>query len=1205
MVERNMIREGFIRNTPVSTDNPTFSGSQAANESQLAALADQNTSVAAITVSATENIDLTADLGARWKLDRLELHTNELTIGNVIMEVSDNNVDFYGVTLTGSPNLYVGDIPDSTVSGAPRYIRYRHAVSTATDVFEWKAINDDTIVDFGVSGNQSQAEIADAPIGRPSDQGTELRLFNRYPKAGTASVFVDNTGADADELIEVATADTGPWFGRALSSTVQPDNTPFVSGTLDSTQVVPARGYFVDYVNSSVSRGWQGDNGASGAIVANGVALDSNNTTQPRWSNFGLYTGISGSDVGGDTNPAGPGSYIIHQDHLAIRPDWYDRVRVRMIGPQISTDDFLEGPRLYWRGIDSADTPTWSGSESTLSQFPFNNFTGEAQDFVFNVGDVPTWSGAALIRGMSIQPFTSVSGLGAKTTIQEIEVYHSSNKERVMLELMPTISGASGQRPSLVDAPDDNFGGARNLIAMTTRVTQPCIITKVSILSFRGSGVFLARFDEDNPDFAFPQSDGTNKNFIVKNVVNFDSSPTSNTPIRQLYVRWKAEPGDFLGTGGITASNLSTQYTSTSAAGYASAWTNNDQTGLDFTDASTAQTSLNGKDEPWQREDDRLYQIWFESVSAGPYIATGKYVTPIFEGNTLPALLSASFASIEEGGSSIDSNISEAFKTIKVRASDKPPKISPDLGQAVVGDNPQEDTYPAPWWKEFSSSADPNDRLLVPSWLNELSDGQQNDWQINFRNGPVSSREGADIQNVAASLMYHPEKDELWALNVLLSGTAPDDLRPIWDVYNPCNFDFVRTQHLTGQISYAFDSGNSSLPEVFEPAGFVYDENNEEIYIFSREDSFFIGTAQYRAVVMDLEGNFKRLAYRGDVVTGDEDFLLSTVSVAFDGTYFYHLTTANHPGGSNPNQGSHIAIYKLGTAANPQAISFIDSFSISSITGFSQLNDNDPDAQQIVWNPEDGLLYVMFANKIDGSDGEVDREHELHAIRVNFTTSGDSVDTLEKVELSGIENSNGGIRVRSLDVLRDGFLMEEESESSIISPRDLSHSAGMVYIPNRDMFVYLQNRFAQWFTDYNPRTNDVDGGIGIYDRASHSFMLGIAADTSPSFGGKPTPLRKTDAIWGTLSGTLSYETVQPNSVLFPPGRYGQLEYTLNAGTGGNISPQLLGSQLDQGINVGQIPASGTISIYLRTNLPEDQTIGDQQGRLKVFWELPE
>ncbi|MBD3260714.1 MAG: hypothetical protein GF334_03420, partial [Candidatus Altiarchaeales archaeon] len=271
MVERNMIREGFIRNTPVSTGNPTFSGSQVANEAQLSALADENTSVAAITVSATENIDLTADLGARWKLGRLELYTDESTIGNVTMEISDNNVDFHGVTLTGSPNMYVGDIPDSTVSGAPRYIRYRHAASTATDVFEWKAINDDTIVDFGVDGSQTQAQIDDAPVGRPSDKVTELKLFNRYGKSGTASVFVDNTGAAADELIEVATTTTGPWFGRVISDTVQPDRVPFTSGTLDNTQVVGASGYFVDYVNSSKDRGWQGDNGASASIVANGV----------------------------------------------------------------------------------------------------------------------------------------------------------------------------------------------------------------------------------------------------------------------------------------------------------------------------------------------------------------------------------------------------------------------------------------------------------------------------------------------------------------------------------------------------------------------------------------------------------------------------------------------------------------------------------------------------------------------------------------------------------------------------------------------------------------------------------------------------------------------------------------------------------------------------------------------------------------------
>jgi hypothetical protein len=104
-----------------------------------------------------------------------------------------------------------------------------------------------------------------------------------------------------------------------------------------------------------------------------------------------------------------------------------------------------------------------------------------------------------------------------------------------------------------------------------------------------------------------------------------------------------------------------------------------------------------------------------------------------------------------------------------------------------------------------------------------------------------------------------------------------------------------------------------------------------------------------------------------------------------------------------------------------------------------------------------------------------------------------------------------------------------------------------------------------------------------------------------------TPIRPrgNDPKWGALSGTLNFESVQQNSVLFPTGRYGQVEYTLNSSTDFTTTPMLLTSQLDQGIRVGDIPASGTTDLWLRTDIPEGQQLGDLTSGLKVFWELPE
>jgi hypothetical protein len=113
----------------------------------------------------------------------------------------------------------------------------------------------------------------------------------------------------------------------------------------------------------------------------------------------------------------------------------------------------------------------------------------------------------------------------------------------------------------------------------------------------------------------------------------------------------------------------------------------------------------------------------------------------------------------------------------------------------------------------------------------------------------------------------------------------------------------------------------------------------------------------------------------------------------------------------------------------------------------------------------------------------------------------------------------------------------------------------------------------------------------------------LAADTQGITVVTPKIPQQSDPLWGVLSGTLDYEQVQTNSILFPTGRYAQLEYKLNSDAGRVYTPYLRQSQVTQGIRVSDIPASGTKSIYLRTNIPEGEAIGDQSGLLKVFWEL--
>ncbi len=235
MVERNLIQEGFVFNT--LTSSGVVSGTQTVSIPQINELVDDDFSTTALTISGTFFTVLDADLGARWKLTQLELHTDDSSAANFDMLVSENGLDFVPITMTGSAGLWVGSMSGLTVSGAPRYIRYEHrAPSADVDIQEWRATNDESLVDFGADGNQTEAEIPDATIGSPSPPLT-LTLFNKFSTTAQGFVVIEDTGNKGDDNIEISLNSNGPWVGRKLQNTKQPDSTPWIE--LDSFGDLP------------------------------------------------------------------------------------------------------------------------------------------------------------------------------------------------------------------------------------------------------------------------------------------------------------------------------------------------------------------------------------------------------------------------------------------------------------------------------------------------------------------------------------------------------------------------------------------------------------------------------------------------------------------------------------------------------------------------------------------------------------------------------------------------------------------------------------------------------------------------------------------------------------------------------------------------------------------------------------------------------
>jgi len=1239
MVERNMIREGFIFNTATSPSNPTFSGSQILDEREMTLLADENTSIIAVTVSATENINITADMGARWKLNRLELYTNDPSNVNIDMQISDNNVDYFPVTMTGSPNLYVGDILDSTVSGAPRYIRYHHTVASDLEVFEWKAINDDTIVDFGSDGNQTEVEIEDAPVGRVSDNIQNLKLFNRFHKKGSAFVFIDDTGSEGDELFEIATSTNGPWHSRSVEESLQPTNTPWVSGTLNGTRNVTSSGFYMRWYDQLNENSWTDTDmdfvGFFPDPDNNGYLNFLTTGNSPRYRSLSDY---SEGPTELQTVTAGVGNIRSpHLRRIIQDTDLYDRIRVRMRVSPLALNDVVEGPRVRWRWIDDANgADPFPIENSSLSQFEFNNFTGQIQDFIFKVGDVPTWSGAPFhhIRGLEITPFVTATGIGNQWDLFEIEVYHSDRTDRVVLDYQPTQSGI---REPLIDYGLSSTSSWYVWLIENTRITQPCIITKVmsmsSSISNDNSGVFLYRETPDSGNFNFPgvppienenptpdvPGSGSGDNFEVVGTVQSLTVNGTDDSVNENWVFWKAEPGDMLGISRESqTTGWNIQYRTTSSADrvwYARNISGFENNTVNLESNAVCQVDLNSTDS-WDIYTDRLYQIWCETIPIGDYLATGTYTTPVFDGGIQPALVSSSFVAIETRGSKIDSNTSDAFKTIRARASDFPPHTSPDIGEVFNYDNfiwsqREEGRYPT-GQKPTALGTFP-----VRKWINEGNSAPAgNDWQINHLNGFVTNREypsgGNVIKNLAGSMMYHPGKDELWVMNVLASGIEPLDIRPIWDVYNPDSLEYIRTDHMVGQLNYSYRSAFTNQPETFEPVGFIYDDQLDEIYIIQRENSFFIGTTTYYAAVMNTEGEFLRLSWRSGAM-GEAGVRLNTMtSASFDGNYFY--TLCSNSSGDN-NGGDRLAIYARGdiVSGDITQISQIANIDLSTIPGLEGA-DGNPKTQQCIFNPVDGLLYLVFGDPLNSGDDPRFRNPEIYALKVNIDVTTDTFQSIVKVPLvdpRGVSVTDG-VRLSELGQHRSSYAGDWAGEdppnddTPLIENRSLNFLSASCYDSRRDVYNIISSHETSFWNDWDVRENWRRNNNVLYDKKTIQMFYACHAGTiSGTAMDTPVRPRGDDPKWGVLSGTLDFEVVQQNSILFPTGRYGQVEYTLNSSTDFTTTPMLLTSQLDQGIRVGDIPASGTTDLWLRTDIPEDQPLGDLHSGLKVFWELPE
>jgi len=1155
MVERNMIKEGFVRNS--LTVSGTISGTQTVALDQIDALVDEDFSTTAVTITGGEFIGLDADLGARWKLDRIEYYTDDPTASGITMEISDNDLEYSIVTMTGSPPLYIGDIPDSTVFGAPRFIRLTHSGAADVDVQEWRAINDDSLVDFGSDGTQTEVEISDAPIGRPSEELETLALFNRFEKTATGFVFIDDTDTEADDEIQIAANSSGPFFGRTTIDGRQPDVTPWQLGELTNTRIVSSGSYSVDFQNGS-AKGWT-TTGFFSSTISGGIFVGTTSTLTPQFHIKNDFVAEERAEP---------------ENRFTFPAADFDTVTVKLKIPTIAPGDVIEGPRLFWRTESETLVESGGGfdsTKSTLAATASQSFVGNILDYTFDVGSVPTWSG--VVRGFAVQPFELSTGTSLPLEFHRLDVSHSSGQERVTLNFEPVPSGSF---PLLDKDSGTTDFSAGTYLSRRTIITQPCIITKVKVFGAVNTapaadpgGVFLATISGT--------SDPTvGSNYTIKRTVpikdnSFGAIGTNALMERNVF--WPAEPGDLIGFAGIVFVFI----TGDSGDGATS-------TGFSILDLSTISDAQSDIDAVTFTIDDRNYLIEYEAIPAGPFVSTGTYKTPIFDGGEPPALLDISFEADEAAGTSIDSG-GDAFSTLQARSSDIPPTTTLSLGQS---------TGVFHMFNEWPSINKPDD------------------FAINTENTIVTLREagnldGLGLPNVAGTMFYHEQKDELWVINLLASGTLLD-FRPTWDVFTVDTGAYIRTQAVGGLINYGYEA-KFEVPDndfIFEPVGFIPDYDREEIYIIQRNPGFFLGAGRYYGIVLDLDGNFKEVFMRRDTMgepglIGNNSNRMETMgAIAYDGSFFYILTDNT----TNAKVREFIMVMRNGFSFDPRDVQFIEEVSVAGIPGLEfAVAGRDP--RGIAFNDEDGLLYLYFENTT-GAQGPTNRNPEIFTLQASLDdVDPDSVTSVSfaLATTSGIIDPHPfktGFQLESIDAFNTNF------NSLLLSRRQLLFTNALIHIKSRDTFGLLQSRISAYNRDFFAPNSETVDEFQFFQDNSFSFFVEIGAGSvSGTATVLPAIANRDDALWGTASGTLDFETVAIGSALFPTGRFGQVEYTLNASSDGERAPFLLRSQMAQGLRVGEIPADGTRDIFLRTEIPEDKTITDQQGRLKVFWQLEE
>lgn len=199
------------------------------------------------TLSGADILVMEFDLGHRIHLDRFEykfidpLATDAAVASGIDFFYKDESFESYislGTYTTSSGVFYTTASGASTF--APRYLKLKHTPAdtyggptTSGNLYGFKAINNDTIVDFGTTGIKEQDDIE---IARGvAAEVRAIPIYNSGSSLADALVNLEPAFSNIDAVISVSSSEDGPWVYSLDEGDVQLSTSNFSYGQYSNT----------------------------------------------------------------------------------------------------------------------------------------------------------------------------------------------------------------------------------------------------------------------------------------------------------------------------------------------------------------------------------------------------------------------------------------------------------------------------------------------------------------------------------------------------------------------------------------------------------------------------------------------------------------------------------------------------------------------------------------------------------------------------------------------------------------------------------------------------------------------------------------------------------------------------------------------------------------------------------------------------------